>query len=528
MRSTTAPPEAAPCRQRLPPFALMPKFEFVDYLIVVAYLAGIVALATHFSGRQKSLSEYFHAGASIPWWAVGISNLATAFSPISYLAMAGWIFLKDSRNSLVADCLGLALLPLTAAIWLPLWSRLRVLSIYEYLEIRYHPWIRSAGAILFLMVTTIWAGTAMTTTGMGFEQATGFDARWCIVAITLLGTAYTAMGSMRAVIWTDVAQFSIFVAGYAAILFFLLGMFDWQPLEIYRIASNTVSPETGHPHTQLISFELDATIEATFWVLLFNKMFLVLSFGANQWEIQRLHSTRSRREMLKAMVGGKLAMILVAFVSIPTAWGLVAFYAQQPDLKAAIPHPDQVLPAFVATQLPHLVRSLIMAGVLAALMSSLDSAINSMGSVTVNDFIRRYLLPRAPERHLVFVAKALTFVFGAVVLAFSVWQLQAQGETAFEKLGRLTAVIAAPMPSFFALGVLSRRVNTRGAIIGAVAGMTFSILFNGIPGLLERPVGGINWMWIAGLATAVNLVVGYAASYLFPPPPAEVLDRVHR
>ena len=72
----------------------MPKFEFVDYLIVAAYLSGIVVLATHFSGRQKSLSEYFHASASIPWWAVGISNLATAFSPISYLAMAGWIFFE--------------------------------------------------------------------------------------------------------------------------------------------------------------------------------------------------------------------------------------------------------------------------------------------------------------------------------------------------------------------------------------------------------------------------------------------------
>ena len=506
----------------------MPKFEFFDYFIVVAYLLGIIVLATHFSGRQKSLSEYFHASGSIPWWAVGISNLATAFSPISYLAMAGWIFMKDSRNSLVADCLGLALLPLTAAIWLPLWSRLRVLSIYEYLEHRYHPSIRSAGAILFLIVTTIWVGTAMTTTGMGFEQVTGFDARWCIVVISLLGTAYTAMGGMRAVIWTDVAQFFIFVMGYAVILFFLLGLFDWQPLEIYRIASNTFSPETGHPHTQLISFELDTTIEATFWVLLFNKFFLVLAFGANQWEIQRLHATGSRRDMLKAMVGGKLAMILFGFISVPTAWGFVAFYAQHPELKAAIPHPDQVLPAFVATQLPHLFRSLIMAGVLAALMSSLDSAINSMGSVAVNDFVRRYLLPRAPERRLVFMAKTLTFVFGAVVLAFSFWQLQEQGETAFEKLGRLTNVIAAPIPSFFVLGVMSKRANTKGVIIGAVAGMTFSILFNGIPGLLERPLGGINWMWVAGLATSVSLVVGYAASYLFPPPPAEALLRVHR
>ena len=89
-------------------------------------------------------------------------------------------------------------------------------------------------------------------------------------------------------------------------------------------------------------------------------------------------------------------------------------------------------------------------------------------------------------------------------------------------------MIAAPMPSFFVLGVMSKRANTKGVIIGAVAGMTFSILFNGIPGLLERPLGGINWMWVAGLATSVSLVVGYAASYLFPPPPAEALLRVHR
>jgi Na+/proline symporter len=161
-------------------------------------------------------------------------------------------------------------------------------------------------------------------------------------------------------------------------------------------------------------------------------------------------------------------------------------------------------------------------------MSTFDSIINSMGSVTVNDFARRYLLRGASEEKLVFTAKALTVFFGGLMLVFALWQIQTQGETAMEKLDKLVNVIGAIMPSFFLMGVLSRRVNTGGAVIGAVAGLVFAVVFNGIPGIVLRWLDWINWMWITGLAMTVNVVVGYAASYLFPAPAVESAAKIYR
>jgi len=502
----------------------MPTFTTLDYSIVAAYLAGIMLLGVWFSFRQNSLEEYFHARGRIPWWAIGISLLATGLSPISYLDGPGWIFEKDSRQIVVSLVLGvLVMLPLAAAIWVPLWSRLQVLSVFEFLELRFHSSIRVLGALLCIMGSMFWIGTALVTASLGFEKVTGVDGRICLAIMAMLGTVYTAVGGIRAVIWTDVAQFVVFIAGYAAIVIVLLQQFQWQPMEAYRIASETISEATGHPHTKMISFEMDLTVEASLWAILFVRVIGALNYGADQKAVQRLHAAKSARQMMKSMAGSYVALLLFSCVSIPASWGFVAFYAQHPELKAAIVHPDQVLPDFTVRFLPPVFRSLIMAGVLAALMSSLDSVLNALSSVTISDIYRRYVKPEATEKQLLTAAKVFTVGFGLLFLVFGIWQFDHQGDVAVEKMGRLTNVIAAPMVSFFLLGMFFRRVNTAGAVIGAIAGVAFAVVFNGIPGIVEQQLDWINWMWVGGLATLFNIAVGYCASYLFPPPPNKAL-----
>lgn len=494
----------------------MTNFSLLDYIVVATYLIGVVVLGLVFSKRQTSLKEYYHASSSLPWWAVGISMIATQLSPISYLAIAGWIFLKDSRTSFSYPLIGIALVPLTAAIWLPLWSRMRLMTIYEYLETRFHPLIRTLGALQFLLSTLCWVGTALVATSLGFQHVTGFDGRWCLTIITLLGTLYTMIGGMRAVIWTDVAQFLVLVVGYAVTLLTLLYLFDWRPLDAYQIASSTISAETGYPHTKLISFEFDLKTEATIWVVLLVQLRLVLEFGASQYMVQRLHAARSRRDMLKSIYSSRLCEFGVALLSVPVAWGLVAFYAQHPEMKAGLMHPDQVLPDFTMQHLPTVFRSLIMAGVLAALMSTLDSSLNSMSNVMINDLYRRYFFPKAAEKHLVRAGKVLTLLIGLLIFLFALWQFDPHGDNALEKVAKLMNVFASPLICFFLLGIASTRSNTPGVLIGAVAGTTFAITFNGFPGLFEPILNWINWMWVASLAIVVNLIVGYLASLLFP------------
>ena len=506
----------------------MNQFGFPDYAVLVVYLVAMVVLGAWFSGRQKSLKEYFHAGGAMPWWAVGISMMATRLSPISYLAVAGWIFTKDSRYNFGGYLLMFGFIFLAAAMWLPLWGRLRVFSIYEYLERRYHGGLRSFGAVLFIVKGVFWLGTALVTASMGFESVTGFDARLCMVIIALLGTVYTVAGGMRAVIWTDVAQFAVFVIGYVAIGVVLLIAFQWQPAAIYETASAQISTKTGYPHTQLFSFELDMAVEATIWSILFIRLFEAFEFGAKQDLVQRLHAAGGRRAMYRSMVASVVCSLLFFAIVLPVSWGFVAFYANHPEL-ATMGHTDQVVPHFVAHQLPIIMRGLLMAGVLAALMSTFDSEINSMSTVAIRDFYQRFVRGEHSQRHLVLMARLATLLFGALLLVFALWQYDHSGDTALERLGKLGNLIAAPVPAFFILGLFSKRANTGGVVCGAVAGMLFALVFSGFKGVVEPIhmkvdwIHEINWMWIGGLSLMVNLIVAWTTSFLFPPPHASQL-----
>ncbi len=568
----------------------MTRFSVFDYLVIGIYLVSMVVVGIIFSGRQSSLKEYFHASGNVPWWAVGISLIATHLSPISYLALPGWIFERDSRSAITGGLIECLMVLPAAAIWIPIWARLRVMSIYEYLERRYHASVRSLGAMLFIIWTIFWLSTALVTASKGFESVSGFDGRLCLVVIGLLGAFYTVLGGMRAVIWTDVVQYLVFVGGYVMIAIVLLTQFT--PAEIWALASSQISERTGHPHTKLISHELSLAVEGTLWVLLFSSVARALAFGTNQMTVQRMHATADRRSMFKALLANAVTGYGFVLLTTPVAWGFVAYYSQHPEREQEITHPDMVLPHFVLLNLPLIMRSLVMGGVLAALMSSFDSALNSMSNVTNNDFYRRYLEPNGSEAHYVKVAKLLTLAFGLVLLGFALSQYDQQRGTAGEHFSRLTSLVSAPIGSFFLLGILSRRVNTPGVLCGAVAAIALSLGFNGLPPLVQpflnkvvlfevesgirddldgggismrlaqtfenhgiivssdavmqvqekgrqwqmrngelfyslEKEGGVvkvshepvNWMWIPVLSMALNLMVGYLASFLFQRPP---------
>ena len=499
------------------------RFTPLDYAVLVAYLVAVVLVGASFSRRQKSLREYFHAGGSMPWWAVGISLMSTTLSPISYLATPGWIFFKDSRYALGGGLAEFVFIFVAVAIWVPVWSRLRLMSIYEYLQRRFHPAVRTFAATIFILTMLFWVGNGVVTASMGFESVTGFDGRWCLVTIAALATLYTMLGGMRAVIWTDVAQFAIFTGAYVGILLVILAAFDWQPMAVYELASATVSGETGKPHTQLFSYEFQLSIEATIWAILFQRLVAAVQFGSRQEIVQRLHAAGDGRGMFKAMMGGACCGLMFNLITLPVAWGFVAFYQKFPELAAPISHTDQVLPTFVVQQLPAVIRGVIMAGVLAALMSTFDSAINAMSNVMINDFFRRNGKTPLPEEKLVRVAKTLTLSCGLMVLLFSLWQYEHRGDTALERLGKMINLIAPPVPMFFLLGIFTRRANAPGVMCGALAGILFVLPLNGLGGLFEPLYSGINWMWIAGLGLIVSCAVGYLASLLFAPPGAEKL-----
>lgn len=154
---------------------------------------------------------------------------ATALSPITFLGVTGWIFLKDSRYAL-GSLYAVPMVILQIVIWIPLWNRLRLQSIFQYLEQRFHPGVRSAGAIIFLIQMIFWIGTGTVPASKAFEAAMGIDPLICLFGLVLLGTLYTVLGGSKAVIWTDVAQYVVFGFSFVVIGYLLLSSYDWQPM----------------------------------------------------------------------------------------------------------------------------------------------------------------------------------------------------------------------------------------------------------------------------------------------------------
>lgn len=503
----------------------MKQLVFWDWAIIAVYIVGVLCLGLYFSRRQTSLREYFLASGKMPWWAVSISMYATMLSPLSFLGFSGWIFLKDSRWQFGGVILmSLVIYPVAAFLWIPLWGRLRMLSIYEYLEYRFHPAVRAFGAALFPIQMIFWIGNGLVTASQAFEQVVpGVSATQCLIAIVLLGTVYTMLGGSRAVIWTDVLQFFVFLFAYLIMGCVILSYFNWQPGEIYRIASSVQSEVTGYPHTQFISAEFNMAVEATIWAILFVNALEVLGFGSQQVVIQRLLASGGQRNMYKAMFGYIGVNVIWIVLAIVVTWGLVAFYHQNVAARDAIEHPDKVVPHFVVNYLQVVVRGMILAGLLAAMMSSFDSALNSMSSVTINDFYRRYFARNRSEKDYVAASRYCTLGWGVLLLLFALWQKGHSDSTALERVAKLHLLVIGPVLCFFVLGVFTRRATTFGALVGGFVTMAVALSLNGFPGLFEPNIEGYNWMWIEGISVIVGLPTGYVVSLFFPAPPPEKL-----
>lgn len=494
-----------------------------DYIVIGAYVIGVLLLGILFAGRQKSMKEYFLASGNMPWWAVSLSMYATLLSPITFLGAAGWIYQEDSRYFFSTAVLALVTFPLAAYVWVPIWDRLRTVTIYEYLERRFHPGLRTFGAILFPIQMIFWVGNGLVAAAMAFSSVSGIPMMCCLLGIVLLGTAYTILGGSRAVIWTDVVQSVIFLFAFITIGLLLLKYFNWSPGEIHAIASAEESA-AGYAKTQLFSAEFSLSVEATIWALLLAKIVEIFTFGSDQRTMQRLMSTGTRQHMFKAVVGLAGVQFIFWMLAIFVAWGFVAYYKVNPEAAKLIMQPDEVMARYVVGHLPILVRGLIIAGLLAAMMSTFDSALNSMSSSAISDFYKRYFVPNASDTHYVKCSRYATLGWGLLVLVFAVWQSGHTDTTVLKRVGQFNVLLLPMIAIFFILGVFTRRCNAGGALVGALTSFLLVMCFQGIPELMDPLINySINWIWLEGLCTVTGCVTGYIASLLFAAPAEEQL-----
>jgi len=445
-----------------------------DSIIFLAYLVGILWLGYRARGRDRSTGEYFLAGRSMSWVPVGLSVMVTAFSAVNYAALPSEVFGHGLYVLISLPVFVLVAAPITR-VFMPFFYGMRLTSAYEYLERRFDARVRCLASGLFILWRLLWMATALYASGKILGAIAGVHPALVIIIGGMIATLYTSYGGMRAVMWTDVAQFIVLVGGIAVLLTLTATRSPASVIDLWRVATTGGRLKPFSPFDPEF-FSFSPFVRITFWSGLIGTFVAFMArYGADQVVLQRYFSARSLRD---AQRGFRLNItaVLVA-ISLLAILGL-ATYAHA-DATGALGQPG--LPpmrhlANLLRTLPSGAVGLIAAGILAATMSSLDSGIHACTLAYVTDFHNRFVTPdeiKSPQDHSRQFAVWLTVALGILTigLAFVVGRLG----SVFVIANRIIHGLGSPLLAIILMGMFSRRANSRGVLVGGIVGILWSL-----------------------------------------------------
>ena len=475
---------------------------WLDWTVIVVYLVAMLGIGGYFyfKGQTGSESEFFVGGRSIPFWAAGISLYATNTSSISFIAIPAKAFDTNWQymtNNLIA-VLGL----MFVAVWIvPLLRRLDLMSVFSYLETRFHPTIRMlASALCIVMQIGSRMSVILFLPALAISTITGLDVVWSIMVMGVFTIIYSTIGGSRAVIWTDVVQVFVMFGG----ALFAIGFIFWSA---GGDLSSLMAAAAAEDKTRLFDFSFDLT-KATVWGFIFLVVFdVVLTFPKDQVLMQRTLSTKDDKAAGRSIWAFAAMMIPggIVFYGIGTA--LWMYYRDNPERLNPLLPIDATFPLFIAAELPAGVTGLIIAGIFAAAMSTLSSIINSVSTLVSVDFYQK--LARNPdEKTALRIAEWSGVVVGLVGIAIALVMSRYDIHSLFDVSIELAGLLGGGFAGAYTLGMFTRRANSAGVAIGVAASILITLACWSMD--LVHP-----YFYLA-ISIALCIVIGYIASLFFP------------
>jgi SSS family transporter len=483
----------------------------IDLLIVVLYLAGITLFGLHFRSKGDSLRSYFLAERTIPWWAISLSIVAAETSTLTIISIPGLAFSGDFGFLQLAMGYLVARVVL-CLLFLPAYFHGELLTAYQFIDRRFGPRLHKVTATVFLLTRAAAEGVRLFAVSILIGIAIGTGDIISIVIITALTLLYTIKGGMTAVIWTDVIQMFIYIGGSIAALWALGHQVPGGWSMIHQVGRAAGKFTVFH-------FAVNLTTTYTFWTGLIGGCFLTMaSHGTDQLMVQRLLAAKDLRESRLALLSSWVIVALQFLLFLFVGAGLYVYYTRTAP-GTTFSSPDRIFPAFIVDHMPAGVSGLIIAAVLAAAMSNLSAALNSLSSTTVVDFYMK-LRPQAAARERSSISHISTF-FWAVVLCSVAFV--SRGSKHVVEVGLSIASVAyGSMLGVFLLGAITRRANEAGTIVGMIFGLGVNIFLWRQPAPIAFQVAGfhgvlprIAWTWYVVIGTVTTFSFGYLFSLLF-------------
>jgi len=468
----------------------------LDYLIIAAYLTGITLFGLQFRKRQRSLKDYFLADRNIPWWAIALSIVAAETSTLTIISIPGLAY--DTNLQFLQVVLGyLVGRVIISFVLLPHYFRGDLYTAYELIERRFGRSLRSLTAGLFLLTRAAAEGVRVYAVSIVVTIALGTGEIASIAIITLLTLIYTFEGGLAAVIWTDVVQTVIYVGGTLVGVITILHLVPGGWGTVHSLA------ETAGK-LRVFDFSFDFWKPYTFWAGLIGGAFLTTaSHGTDQLIVQRLLAARNQKQSVTALLSSGVAIVFQFALFLVVGVMLFAYY-QVPSKTFG--KADFIYPTFIVSRMPHGISGLLIAAILAAAMSNLSAALNSLSSCSMIDFYLRRN-PQADERRRVQLSRFSTLFWALVLFVLAVLSLHKVSRVIEVGLS-IASVAYGALLGVFLLGVLTRRANQAGAMFGMLCGFVAELyiwLFTHVP-----------WTWYVPIGTVITFASGYLVSLLRP------------
>ena len=476
----------------------------VDWAIIFVYIAVLIGLSWRWGRGQANPTDYYVGGRQLPWLAVAISTMATQTSAISFISIPAYVALKPGGGlTWLQYEFGVPLaMILVIAVLIPFFRRLKLVTVYEYLELRFGPPVRTLLSAVFLLSRGLSTGVAVYAAALVLSVCLDKPIGFTILLMGVATVIYDTLGGMKAVVYSDVIQMLVLVTGLMLCIVFAV-----QDL------GGVSSVLTTFPAERLRTIEWASGIgdSATtpFWAFLLGGIFLYASYyGVDQSQAQRELSAPSVEECKRSLLFNGMARFPLTLLYLGLGIAVGAVYLHFPEFRAEVPadHPDYLIPEFILYRLPVGVKGILIAALLAAAMSSLDSALNSLSAVTLRDFIEKKW--HLSEKQLLRLGKLTTVAWGGLITFFAFYVGQIS-ETVIEAINKIGSAFYGPILAAFLAGILIERISLRGVIIGILAGvgLNLSLWLSNAP---------IHWMWWNLFGCVMSLAAAYLASLFWP------------
>ena len=477
-------------------------FEGLNMIVVGAYLALLVGMGVYFSKREKGVDDFFLAGRRIPWWAAGISIYATQLSAITFVSLpavpyvTNWLVYPGQWTIFL-------MAPVVVFLYLPFFRHLNVTTAYEYLERRFNIAVRLFGSASFIVFQFARMGVVVYVPALALAAVTGMDIYLCILLMGVLSTLYTVLGGMEAVIWTDVIQVGVLWGGMLLALGIIVA-------DVGGIGDVVQVARQG---SKLTMFNWDwHTAEMATWLILIGNFALQFApYTTDQAVIQRYMTTKDEKAAARSVWLNGVLTIPFALLFFLLGTALYVFYKAHPDMLTVGMENDKIFPHFVAQNLPPGISGLVVAGVFAASMSSLDSSMHSVATAVTTDLLRRFRTS-ASDASLLRTARWLTFVVGTIGTATALVMATYDIKSLLFFFQKLLGLISSGLVGVFILGMFTRRATTIGVLVGVL--VSFGVL--AYVSLATR----VHFYLYAVIGIVTAVAVGYVASMLTPAPSA--------